>query len=244
MLREEAPRRSWFGAADESTLDDAHRSGKEELSMTADDGSSLAPRPRTREEVEAAINGISPRRQAFNLRVSRLADGALTFIQRHWLALLNGLLATFIGIAFLAPLGYALGFTGPSSEIFAVYRFFCGQVPSHSYYVAGYQMCLCSRCLAIYSSLLIGGLMLAMFRHSRYRQYIRPISWKLWALGMVPMALDGGTQLFGWHESNVYLRLLTGAIFGLMTAWFVLPQIEESSPSQPASATPAAGAAR
>jgi uncharacterized membrane protein len=93
-------------------------------------------------------------------------------------------------------------------------------------------MCLCARCLAIYSSLLTGGLILVMFRH---RAMIRPIGWKLWLLGMVPMALDGGTQLFGWHESNVYLRLLTGAIFGLMTAWFVLPQIE-GAPDKPAPA--------
>ncbi len=202
--------------------------------MTLEDGSLEAARPRSRVEVEAALAGISPRRQAFNRRVSGIVETLLMFVQLHWLAMLNTLLMTFIGIAFLAPVGYALGFTGPSSAVFDFYRFFCGQVPSHSYYVDGYQMCLCSRCLAIYSSLLVGGLLLAMFRH---RRFIRPISWKRWALGMVPMALDGGTQLFGWHESNVYLRLLTGIIFGLTTAWFVLPQIEESSPvAQPATA--------
>lgn len=205
--------------------------------MTMYDGTSEAPHPRTRIEVEAALNGISPQRQAFNQRVSRGVDTLLTFIQRHWLAILNTFLATFIGVAFLAPVGYALGFTGPSNTVFDVYRFFCGQVPSHSFYIAGYQMCLCSRCLAIYSSLLAGGLILAMFR---YRRTIRPISWKFWVLGMVPMALDGGTQLFGWHESNVYLRLLTGVIFGLMTAWFILPQIEESSADAPAPSVQAA----
>ena len=180
----------------------------------------------SRTHAEEALSGISSRRQAFNHAVSAAIDPVATFILRHWLALLNSLLASFIGVSFLAPLGYALGFTGPSSAVFDAYRFVCGQVPSHSFYVAGYQMCLCSRCLAIYSSLLVAGLMLAMFRH---RRHIEPISWKLWALGMLPMALDGGTQLFGWHESNVYLRLLTGAIFGVMTAWFILPQIEESS---------------
>ncbi len=200
--------------------------------MTLEDGSPEPPRSRA--EIEAMLADISPRRQAFNRRVSGIVETLLMFVQRHWLAMLNTLLATFIGIAFLAPVGYALGFTGPSSAVFDFYRFFCGQVPSHSFYVDGYQMCLCSRCLAIYSSLLAAGLLLAMFR---YRRSIRAISWKMWALGMVPMALDGGTQLFGWHESNVYLRLLTGIIFGLTTAWFVLPQIEESSPvAQPVAA--------
>ena len=196
------------------------------------DESSATPHPRTRAEIEATLSGISPRRQAFNRRISAFADGALALLSQHWLAMLNSALALFIGIALLAPIGYALGFTGPSSEIFTIYRFFCGQVPSHSYYIAGYQMCLCSRCLAIYSSLLAAGLLLAVVRRTPNRRFIRPISWKLWVLGMVPMALDGGTQLFGFHESNVYLRLLTGAIFGLMTAWYILPQIEGTASTE------------
>lgn len=185
---------------------------------------------RLRAETNASVPDFSPRRQAFNRAVTRFVEPALDFFYRHWLAILNSALVVFIGIAFVVPIGYALGFTGPSSAVFDVYRYFCGQVPSHSFYVAGYQMCLCSRCLAIYSSLLAGGLILAMFRH---RRAFQPISWKFWVLGMLPMALDGGTQLFGWHESNVYLRLLTGAIFGLMTAWFILPQIEVSSLDEP-----------
>ncbi len=212
--------------------------------MARGDEMSEAPRPRTRLEVEAALNGISPRRQAFNQRISRFADPLLSFLQRHWLAFLNGALALLIAVAVLSPLGYALGFPGASNGVFVFYRFVCGQVPSHSFYIAGYQMCLCSRCLAIYSSLLTGGLLLALFRHTRVRQLIRPIGWRLWALGMVPMALDGGTQLFGWHESNVYLRLLTAAIFGLTPAWFILPQIEGTPGAESAPTAQIAGSTR
>lgn len=175
------------------------------------------------------LDDISPARQAFNHRVSAVVDAMASFMSLHWLAVLNTALAVFIGIAFLVPVGYSLGFVGPSSRVFEFYRYVCGQTPSHSFFVAGYQMCLCSRCLAIYSSLLASGLLLAIFR---YRADIRAIGWKWWLLGMVPMALDGGTQAFGWHESNVYLRLLTGAIFGVMTAWFVLPQIEEPTAAE------------
>lgn len=184
--------------------------------------------PLTPEEIEAALTGISVRRQRFSRVVTNAIEGVFDPFQRHWLAFLNGALALFIGVSALGPVGYALGLTGPSSAVFDFYRFFCGQVPSHSFYIAGYQMCLCSRCLAIYSSLLAGGLILSLFRYRAFF-HIRPISWKMWVLAMIPMALDGGTQLFGLHESNVYLRLLTGIIFGLGTAWFVLPQIEEAS---------------
>jgi uncharacterized membrane protein len=190
--------------------------------------------PRTREEIKAAMSGISVRRQRYNRLVTNAVDRILNPLQFHWLAILNSILGVFIGLSAVGPLLYALGFTGPASALFSGYRLICGQVPSHSFYIAGYQMCLCSRCLAIYSSLLVGGLMLAMYR---YRPFfvLRPISWKVWAIGMAPMALDGGTQLFGWHESNVYLRLLTGTIFGLFTAWFVLPQIEGTPNNAPLS---------
>jgi uncharacterized membrane protein len=182
----------------------------------------------SRDEIEAQLTGISVRRLRYSRAVTRLVDGVLTPIQRHWLGILNSVLGLFIGVSALTPLGYAVGLSGPSEAIFRFYRVFCGQTPSHSFYIAGYQMCLCSRCLAIYSTLLTAGLLLAMFRYSPLGR-VRPITWKWWLLGMVPMALDGGTQLFGWHESNVYLRLLTGFIFGLATAWFVLPQIEDAS---------------
>ncbi len=107
---------------------------------------------------------ISARRRRLNAVVTRAADAILGSIQRHWLAGVNTLLGVFIGIALLTPLGYALGWVGPSNAIFSVYHYFCAQTPSHSFYIEGYQVCLCARCLAIYTSLLTGGLLLALFR--------------------------------------------------------------------------------
>lgn len=180
----------------------------------------------TRREIERALSGISPRRQAVNDAIVGVVDGATEWLRRHWLAVVNGALLLFIATALIVPLGYALGLTGPSSAVFNVYRFACAQTPSHSFYIAGYQTCLCARCLAIYSSLLVGGLLVAIMRGQRT---LPSIPWRFWLLAMVPMALDGGTQLFGWRESNVGLRLLTGCIFGLATAWFLLPQIEQAA---------------
>lgn len=163
---------------------------------------------------------------AMRARLIALGDAALEAIRRHWLAGINGLFGTLIGIAALTPLAYAVGLTGPADAVFHFYRFLCGQTPSHTFYIAGYQMCLCTRCLAIYSALLIGGILLAFMRDTRR---IPSLNWKYWLLGMLPMALDGGTQLFGLRESNLGLRLLTGIIFGLATAWFLFPQIEEAA---------------
>jgi len=45
---------------------------------------------------------------------------------------------------------------------------------------------------------------------------------------LLPMALDGGTQLFGLRESNWLLRSLTGAIFGIASVWLAYPYIEDA----------------
>ena len=184
--------------------------------------------PHTQEELATSLYGhappLVPEPRTHNAG-ARALHGFLDGIRTHWLTIVNSILGALLGVALLAPLGYAFGLTGLSDGIFHAYRFICGQTPSHSFYIAGYQACLCTRCMAIYGSMLIAGLTLALFRSAQ----IRPLNWKFWLLAMVPMALDGGTQLFGWRESNVFLRLLTGAIFGLGTAWFLFPQIEAAA---------------
>jgi uncharacterized membrane protein len=197
--------------------------------------------PRTPEELAESLYGSGPqppaRRQAQAPHgpLHGFLDTFLDGVRRHWLAIVTSLLGALLGVALLAPLGYAFGLTALSDSVFHAYRFICGQTPSHSFYIAGYQACLCTRCMAIYTSMLLAGLYLALFRSTQ----IRPLNWKFWLLAMVPMALDGGTQLFGWRESNLALRLLTGAIFGLGTAWFLFPQIEAAARDDLPTPTPA-----
>jgi len=102
----------------------------------------------------------------------------------------------------------------------------------------GYKVALCERDVAIYAAMLLFGLIFAFLR-GRY-PHIRPIPWFIWVLlGMVPIGLDGGTQLLSqffpqvhklipYRESTPFLRTLTGALFGIFTAWFGYPYVEES----------------
>jgi uncharacterized membrane protein len=99
----------------------------------------------------------------------------------------------------------------------------------------GYKVALCERDIAIYGALFLFGLIFALTGKK-----IKPLPWFLWILiGLGPIGLDGFSQLlsqtglgiFSWlplRESTPLLRTLTGACFGLATAWFGFPYIEES----------------
>jgi uncharacterized membrane protein len=99
----------------------------------------------------------------------------------------------------------------------------------------GYKTALCQRCLAIYASM---GLFAVIYALSGNK--IKPPAWYLWILiGIVPIGLDGGSQIPGllgitlpeWmimRESTPVFRVITGTLFGLMTFWYLLPQVEDS----------------
>jgi len=100
----------------------------------------------------------------------------------------------------------------------------------------GYKVALCERDVAIYLAILLFGVMFALTGRR-----IKTLHWALWLLiGIAPIGLDGFSQLFSqfnwqwlasmlpYRESTPFLRVLTGALFGLCTAWFAYPNIEES----------------
>lgn len=99
----------------------------------------------------------------------------------------------------------------------------------------GYKVALCQRDMAIYTSLLLMGIFFGLSG----RKW-KAIPWWLWVLlGLGPIGLDGVSQLLSQaaikflpsipvRESTPLLRVLTGSFFGVFTAWFGYPTIEES----------------
>ena len=101
----------------------------------------------------------------------------------------------------------------------------------------GYKVAICQRDVAIYGSILLFGIVFSLFRKK-----IKAYPWAifLWILiGIIPIAIDGFSQLpslistplpawMPYRESTPFLRTLTGALFGVMTAWYIYPVIEET----------------
>lgn len=98
----------------------------------------------------------------------------------------------------------------------------------------GYKVALCERDIAIYGSIALFALIF-QFAKSKIKQY----PWYFWVLlSVLPIALDGSSQLFSlggnwpaWfpiRESMPLLRTITGLLFGIGTAWYAFPIMEEN----------------
>lgn len=127
------------------------------------------------------------------------------------------------GVDNLIPFGVA---TGLSEEDELSARQFVGNPD------VGYKVALCERDVAIYGGILLFGLIFSLSGRKT-----KPLPWYLWLLvGMVPIAIDGFSQLlsqpplnmFPYRESTPLFRTITGFLFGFTTAWFGYPVVEES----------------
>jgi uncharacterized membrane protein len=171
-------------------------------------------------------------------------------VPRHWLLIANVAAAGFVLLSIAAPLLMAIGRTELALTIYAAYEFTCHQWPFRSFFLLGeqptysfdalvsmvggahvydfvgnphlgFKLAFCERDLGIYGAILLAGLTYALLR-----QRAAPASFRVYLLLCIPIAVDGFTQLLGWRESTWELRLLTGALFGSASVWFVYPRFE------------------
>lgn len=108
----------------------------------------------------------------------------------------------------------------PDEASLFLFRTFIGNAET------GYKVALCERDVAIYGSVFVGGLIFALLR--KRGKKVRPPSLKVYLLFLIPIAVDGLTQLVGWRESNWWLRTVTGAIFGFASVWLAYPYVDDA----------------
>jgi len=111
-------------------------------------------------------------------------------------------------------------------------REYNGELSEDGYQV-GYKVPFCQRDVAIWGAMFLFGVLFALTGRK-----IPPLPMLIWFIvGILPLGLDGGTQLisqtglFSWlpyRESTPFLRTLTGFLFGFTTAWFGFPVLEET----------------
>lgn len=190
-------------------------------------------------------------------KVAAFADGIVLGIARHWLLLINVAVAVYLLLPLAPPVLIQAGYERPAQVIYSLYSFACHQLPERSYFLfgaepvyslsalessgltagqglferrtftgnaaTGYKTALCQRDIAIYSTVLLMGLLFGLVRRR-----LQPPSVKVYLLFLIPIALDGLTQLFGLRISNWWLRTITGAIFGGASVWLAYPYLQEA----------------
>ena len=106
---------------------------------------------------------------------------------------------------------------------YLLYKFFsytCHQDPSRSLFLFGNQLPVCARDTAIYLGMLIGGLALPLFADTTSKK-VPPVLFLI--IAMIPIGIDGITQLLGWRESINTIRIITGGIIGLVIPFYLIP---------------------
>ncbi|MDE0429288.1 MAG: DUF2085 domain-containing protein [Caldilineaceae bacterium] len=186
---------------------------------------------------------------------ARRIDGFVIWIARHWLALFNSVVAVYLLLPVVAPALASAGLAAQASLIYSAYSVTCHQLPDRSYFLfgerplyslaalqaeglkedaglfqrrrfrgneaSGYKIAICQRDVAIYGSVVLAGLLFGLLRGR-----VRSPSLKIYLLLLVPMALDGLSQLVGLRESNWWLRTVTGGLFGGASVWLAYPYLD------------------
>ena len=132
--------------------------------------------------------------------------------------------AIWCGTIILAP--FLAASSSPLSGF--VYQFFhpiCHQLPERSFYLWGEKLAVCSRCSSIYFGFLFVAVLYPFIR-SVSNPIVPHRNWLL--LTLLPMLIDVSLEFFNLHNSTFVTRTITGAVFGGIVPFYVLPAAIEA----------------
>lgn len=132
--------------------------------------------------------------------------------------------ALWCGLLIAAPL-LTLGGEGAHVWSDALYDGFhrvCHQLDSRSLHLSGAPLPVCMRCSAIYFAFFLGTLLYPLVRP--LRQPHAP-SRGLLILALMPMLIDVAAGISGIADVTATSRLVTGAAFGFLIPFVVLPVV-------------------
>ena len=118
-------------------------------------------------------------------------------------------------VALAAPRFHPLG-----TMLYAFFSPLCHQIDSRSFHVFGEPLAVCARCSSIYFGFFLGAL--AYPAAGRILRGLR--AGPLFLLSAVaPMILDVLLEALGLYESSNVLHALTGAWFGVLLPFIIVP---------------------
>jgi len=133
--------------------------------------------------------------------------------------------AAWCALILLAPAAASSTRFGPlGALLYASFSPLCHQIDARSFHLFGEPLAVCGRCSAIYFGFLAGAIMYPFARRSRRggsagRRFL--------LIALVPMLLDVALETAGLYASTNAVHALTGAWFGVMLPFIVIPGAAE-----------------
>jgi len=138
----------------------------------------------------------------------------------------TAMVMALVSLILVAPLAAAGGHTGLAFTIYHAFGTLCHQIPERSYFIDGHKFAVCSRCTGIYFGFAFTLLLYPLIRSLRSTA-TPPRS--VLILATLPLAIDFSLTFFGIWENTHTSRLLTGALLGSVSVFYVMPGIIDLS---------------
>ncbi len=146
--------------------------------------------------------------------------------RQAWRAWAVGLAVVFVWafLAVLDPLAKSSGFGSLGNSLHSFFHYICHQIPERSFFIAGEQFGVCSRCFGVYFGLFLG---FAIYPLWRRVEEVEPLA-RFWLfLSMIPIGIDWSLTVFGIWENTQLSRVTTGLILGVACATYIVPAVVE-----------------
>jgi len=131
-----------------------------------------------------------------------------------------------VSLIVVAPVAAASGHGELAHGIYGAFGALCHQRPERSYFIAGHKFAVCSRCTGLYAGFAFTLLLYPLLRSLKTTVMPPRI---LLVLAAIPLLIDFSVTFFGFWENTHTSRLLTGALLGSTTVFYVMPGIIELS---------------
>lgn len=113
------------------------------------------------------------------------------------------------------------------SALYSFYAPVCHQFDHRSFHIEGEKLGVCVRCSGIYFGFFLSSIAFAAWGWKRNTPGSVPDNrWVLVAL--IPITTDAILSLLTGYESTTASRVVTGALFGSIMPWYVLPLFIEA----------------
>ncbi|MDP9316411.1 MAG: DUF2085 domain-containing protein [Chloroflexota bacterium] len=177
------------------------------------------------------------------------SEQVIHWLSRHWLTIVLVFFGLYVVLPWLAPVFMHWGWTAAANVIYIAYTPSCHQLPQRSFFLfgakpmytlreiqaafrmtdnplvlrqfigtpeMGWKVAWSDRMVSMYGAIWASGLLYALFRRR-----VKPLSWKIGLLLVLPLALDGATHMLsdfwpigtGFRDTNAWLAAMTNSAF-------------------------------